>query len=76
MPAQYVAELRSWHETTDKEGRPVFQGRVFNDITHLYRDGQFVSIEAHDVSWTPDGDGWVTDRMRIYALWKVHKRIG
>ncbi len=71
----FVAELRSWHETTDSEGRPVFQGRAFNDITHRHRDGDFVTIDAHDVHWTPDGDGWVTHQGgRIYALWKVHKR--
>lgn len=66
-----VAELRDW--TKINEPRDTFQGRVFNDISHLYSDGFFVTLEADNVDWN-DAGALVYDGARIYVLWFIHQR--
>lgn len=73
MPPRIVAELRDW--TWIKTERPSFQGKVFNDITNRYRDGHFLTIDAHDVAECAEGLLVTHTEGHIYTLWYSFQRI-
>lgn len=67
-----VAELHQWLKLNLQ--RDTFQGYIQNDITHMYKDGHFLTIEADDVKWNDDGC-LVYDGPRIYILWFAHQKV-
>lgn len=73
MP-KIIAELRDWTKH-EENTRDVFQGRVFNDISHVHKDGFFKTIRAHDVSWNESGClVTASSEGDIYVLWFAHRR--
>lgn len=68
-----AAELHKWVKCATP--RDSFQGYVHNDVTHFYKEGQFVTLEADDVQWNDLGCQ-VYVGAHIYTLWFAHQLVG